>query len=32
MAASTIVGSSTTKPQKIAACMSPGTMRWKSLR
>ena len=27
----TIVGSSTMKPQKIAACISPGTSRWNSL-
>ena len=31
-AASTIVGSSTRKPQKMKACISPGTAFWKSLR
>ena len=28
--AMTIVGSSTMKPQKMAACMSPGRSRWNS--
>ncbi len=28
----TIVGKRTTKPQKIAACISPGPSRWNSLR
>jgi hypothetical protein len=31
-AASAIVGSSTTKPQKIKACIRPGTNFWKSFR